>query len=100
MINQTDPMPARMIDAISTMLDRSADDDAYIAFTDLLIDPNDSDAIASIPTIAALYRSFILPFPTYDRILLESHELCPMHRCDYRICIDDDPNFDPPCQRA
>lgn len=82
--------------------------DAYIR--DCLItapdftDPDDYHPLD--PAIAATIRDHILaidehcalPFHSLDielrsRLLLD-YSLCPMHRCDYAICFDDD---DPDC---
>lgn len=70
-------------------------DDRYAFLIDYLIDPRDtryllSDFDSIHPALTTIADMIDALTPADLRIMLESFELCPIHRCDDAICADDD----------
>lgn len=95
----TNETPRSRADEIIARLDALTidDDDAFIAARSLLIDDNDR-ALDATDDLADELRTLIRDLldnhrDAFSRLLLD-YSLCPLHRCDYAICFDDD---DPDC---
>jgi hypothetical protein len=89
------PRHARdFLDAINTLA--IDDDDLSDAIRDLLIAPDDADQ--SHHPLADTIRLAITTLddrdPQTTSMMRLANSLCPLHRCDYAICFDDD---DPDC---